>query len=130
VRILLDTQSWIWLASSPERFSSSVRALLETEDNELYLSAASPWEIAIKYSNGKLRLPDPPAAYVPSRIEMTRVRPLSIDYTHALHVALLPRHHRDPFDRLIIAQAQIEDLTIVTSDPQFAAYDVQIISAS
>lgn len=130
MRILLDTQSWIWLGSSPERFSSSVRALVDTAANEVFLSAASAWEIAIKYSTGKLRLPEPPALYVPSRIEMTLVRPLSIDYSHALQVAMLPRHHRDPFDRLIIAQAQVEDLTIVTSDPQFAAYDVPIIPAS
>src|SRR4029079_9591295 len=111
-------------------FSSAVRALIEIERNELHFSAASAWEIAIKYATGKLRLPEPPALYVTSRIEMTRVRPLSIDYSHALQVAMLPRHHRDPFDRLIIAQAQVEQLTILTSDQQFAAYDVTIIPAA
>ena len=129
MKILLDTQCWLWMASSPDRFSVHARSLVETTDNELYLSAASAWEIAIKHALGKLRLPEPPAQYVPSRLDALRTLPLAIEHSHALHVAALPPRHRDPFDRLLIAQAQVEDLPILTADPIFARYDVTIISA-
>src|SRR5688572_11728170 len=115
MKILLDTQCWLWMAASPDRFSASARSLIETTENELYLSAASAWEIAIKYSLGKLRLPEPPARYVPSRLELLRTSALPVEHSHALHVAALPPHHRDPFDRLLIAQAQVEDLPILTA---------------
>ena len=130
MRILIDTQCWLWMTASPERFSPRARALVERAEHDVFLSAASSWEIAIKYAVGKLKLPEPPAAFVPSRIDATGVRALSIDHAHALQVSALPRHHRDPFDRLLIAQAQLEDLTILTADPLFGAYDVTTIAAS
>jgi PIN domain nuclease of toxin-antitoxin system len=130
MRVLVDTQSWLWMTGAPERFSVAARAIVEHREHELYLSAASAWEIAIKHSIGKLRLPEPPAVYVPARIEATGVRPLGIDHAHALRVSTLPRHHRDPFDRLLVAQAQIEDLTILTSDSIFDAYDVPTLPAA
>jgi PIN domain nuclease of toxin-antitoxin system len=129
MKILLDTQCWLWMAASHERLSDRARALIEASDNELYLSAASAWEIAIKHSLGKLRLPEPPARYVPSRLDAMRTLALPIEHSHALHVATLPAHHRDPFDRLLIAQAQLEDLPILTADPLFARYDVTTITA-
>ncbi|MBI3492044.1 MAG: type II toxin-antitoxin system VapC family toxin [Acidobacteria bacterium] len=129
MRILLDTQCWLWMTLSPDRLSPKARSLVERGGDELYLSAASAWEIAIKYSVGKLRLPEPPGRYVPSRLEALRVVPLPIEHSHALHVATLPRHHRDPFDRVLIAQAQMENLQILTADPLFAAYDVTTIDA-
>jgi PIN domain nuclease of toxin-antitoxin system len=129
MRILLDTQSWLWMAAAPERLSAEARLLVETTDNDLYFSAASAWEIAIKYSIGKLRLPEPPVSYVPSRLESMRVSTLAIESGHALQVAALPPHHRDPFDRLLIAQAQLEDLPILTADPLFRQYDVATIPA-
>ena len=129
MRILLDTQAWLWMAASPERLSARARKLVETSDNELFLSAASAWEIAIKHALGKLRLPEPPARYVPSRLETMRVMALSIEHEHALRVAVLPSLHRDPFDRLLIAQAQIEGLPILTSDQVFGSYDVATIQA-
>ena len=129
MRILLDTHSWLWMASSPERLSAGARALVEASDNELYLSAASAWEIAIKHALGKLRLPEPPARYVPSRLDTLRVGALPIELGHALRVSALPAHHRDPFDRLLIAQSQLERLPILTSDPAFALYDVETIPA-
>ena len=129
MRILLDTQCWLWMVSAPTRLSERSRSLVASADSELYLSAASAWEIAIKYALGKLRLPEPPARYVPSRLEATRVSAMSVELGHALAVALLPRHHRDPFDRLLIAQAQLEDLPILTADPVFASYDVATIAA-
>jgi PIN domain nuclease of toxin-antitoxin system len=130
MRVLVDTQCWLWMTAAPERFSAAAREIVERREHELFLSAASAWEIAIKYAIGKLQLPEPPAAYVPARIDMTGVRALGVDLAHALRVSTLPAHHRDPFDRLLIAQAQIEDLTILTSDPMFDAYDVPTLPAA
>ena len=129
MRILLDTQCWLWMAASPERLSARARSLVELGQNELCLSAASSWEIAVKHALGKLQLPEPPARYVPTRLDKLRVLPLSIDHRHALHVATLPPHHRDPFDRLIVAQAQLEDLPVLTADPQLDSYDITVLPA-
>jgi PIN domain nuclease of toxin-antitoxin system len=128
VRILVDTQCWLWMASAPDRLSQHARSLLEAVENELFFSAASAWEIAIKHALGKLRLPEPPQRYVPSRMDSLAMSPLAIDQEHALRVAALPPHHRDPFDRVLVAQAQLEDLPIITSDPVFSKYDVTVIA--
>ncbi len=117
------------MLAAPERFSGSTRALVTAIENDLFLSAASAWEMAIKYSLGKLRLPGPPADVVPELMAKTAVSPLPVHHSHALHVARLPPHHRDPFDRLLIAQAQLEDLPILTADVQFEPYDVTLIKA-
>jgi PIN domain nuclease of toxin-antitoxin system len=93
------------------------------------LSAASAWEIAIKYALGKVRLPFEPHAYVTSRLRATGTRALDVRVEHATRVAHLPPHHRDPFDRLLVAQAQIERLPIMTADPAFSRYDVDLIPA-
>jgi len=129
MRILLDTQCWLWMSLSPERFSSRARGLVENRENVLYLSAASAWEMAIKHALGKLRLPEPPVTYVPARIAALGVQPLAIEHEHALRVATLPAHHRDPFDRLLVAQAQIDDLPILTADPAIGKYDVETVAA-
>jgi PIN domain nuclease of toxin-antitoxin system len=129
MRVLLDTQCWLWMTLSPERFSARARALVEARENVLYLSAASAWEIAIKHALGKLRLPEPPVTYVPARVAALGVQPLAIEHQHALHVATLPAHHRDPFDRLLVAQAQLDDLPILTADPAIGVYDVTTIPA-
>ena len=118
------------MTSFQERLSTRAQLLLSSDEHRLYLSVASMWEIAIKYAVGKLRLPEPPASYVPSRLVAMGVHTLPIGQEHALHVATLPLHHRDPFDRLLIAQAQLEDFAILTSDPHFAAYDVTVIPAA
>lgn len=125
----MDTQCLLWMAAAPERLSSRSRALVERSDNELFLSTASAWEIAIKYSTGKLRLSEPPSGYVPTCLDRLRVAVLPVELAHGLRVATLAFHHRDPFDRLLIAQAQIEDLSILTADPLFAAYGVKTIAA-
>jgi PIN domain nuclease of toxin-antitoxin system len=126
VRFLVDTHCWLWLQTTPERLPPAVLSLLEDSANDLFLSAASSWEIAIKYALGKLPLPESPDRYVPRRMTASGSRGLAVEHAHSLRVAELPMHHRDPFDRLLIAQAQIEKLTVVTVDPQFRAYDVQI----
>ncbi|HYD46803.1 MAG TPA: type II toxin-antitoxin system VapC family toxin [Terriglobales bacterium] len=117
---------WLWLQASPERLAANVLSRLADPDNEILLSAASSWEIAIKYGLGKLPLPEPPAAYVPRRMAASGSRGLAIEHAHSLRVAELPLHHRDPFDRLLVAQAQVEKLTLVTVDPKLAQYDVEI----
>lgn len=127
MRILLDTQCWLWMALAPDRLSPNARTLVEAREHTLFFSAASAWEIAIKHALGKLRLPDPPEAYVPALLSALDVQPLPIEHGHALRVSALPPHHRDPFDRLLVAQAQIENLTILTSDPQIRAYDVEAV---
>jgi len=111
------------------RLSPRSQALLLDPENELFLSSASSWEIAIKYSIGKLPLPMPPSEYVPSRMATSGTSALPVLHAHALHVATLPRHHGDPFDRLLIAQARLEELSILTVDRQFAAYEVEILWA-
>ena len=130
MRILVDTQCWLWMAGSPERLSAHARSLVSTTANEVFLSTASAWEIAIKHALGKLTLPEAPQKYVPSRVTALRTWALPIEHGHALHVSSLPAHHRDPFDRILIAQAQIEDLPILTADPIFDRYDVTVIRAN
>lgn len=130
MRLLLDTQVWLWMTEAPDRLSPAVRRLVSPTDNQCFLSVATVWEIAIKYRTGKLRLPGIPAVVIPHWMERSDVVPLPILQKHALHVATLPLHHRDPFDRLLIAQAQIDDLTIITSDPAFERYDVPVKRAS
>ncbi len=125
-RFLLDTHVFLWMHADPGRLGSA-RALLEDGDNELFLSAASAWEIAIKSSIGKLALPEPPGRYVADRLVVGAVTPMPVRHDHALAVADLPRHHNDPFDRLLIAQARIEGLPLITADEALRPYDVELV---
>lgn len=129
MRILLDTQCWLWMAAAPERLSRRARRIVEDSDNELLLSAASAWEIAIKHALGKLLLPEPPELYVPSRMIALRTVPLAIEHAHALRVATLPSHHRDPFDRLLVAHALVDRLPVMTADAVFKRYGVNVIAS-
>jgi PIN domain nuclease of toxin-antitoxin system len=126
MKLLLDTQVWLWMAEAPDRLSPAVRRLVSPTGNQCFLSAVTVWEIAIKYRIGKLRLPAIPAVVVPQWMERSDVLPLPILHRHALQVATLPLHHRDPFDRLLIAQAQLENLTVLTTDRNFERYDVEV----
>jgi PIN domain nuclease of toxin-antitoxin system len=129
LRILLDTQVWLWMQASPSRLSEATRALLLDVGNELLLSAASSWEIAIKYALGKLTLPTVPSEYVPSRMQASGTTGMDIHHDHVLQTAILPHHHGDPFDRLLVAQAQLERVPLLTADRQLAAYDVELLWA-
>ncbi|MGH7657961.1 MAG: type II toxin-antitoxin system VapC family toxin [Gemmatimonadales bacterium] len=129
MRLLLDTQVWLWMLSAPERLSRKNRKLVVSADTELMLSAASAWEIAIKYGLGKLKLPEEPGDYIPRLMTLTGITPLPVHHRHALHVATLPQHHRDPFDRLLVAQAQLERLPILTADRGLGSYDVEVVLA-
>ncbi len=101
---------------------------LAQPENTLLLSAASSWEIAIKYALGKLKLPEKPSKYVRKRLQSSGTTELPVHHAHALAVADLPHYHRDPFDRLLIAQAQLDDLLLVADDKVFSKYDVNVIS--
>jgi PIN domain nuclease of toxin-antitoxin system len=123
---LLDTQVFLWLLAEPERLGGHIGSL-EDPGNQLLLSAASSWEIAIKVQLGRLRLPDEPKRYVPQRMRAIGAEPLPVQHGHALAVADLPALHRDPFDRLLVAQARDLHLRIVTADAQIARYDVDTL---
>lgn len=129
MRILLDTQVWLWMLMSPDRLSGSAKGLVSASQNELLLSAASTWEVAIKVGLGRLRLSGPPHLVVPDMMAATLVTPLPVLHSHTLRVAALPDHHRDPFDRLLVAQAQLESVPIITSDPMVKRYDVEVLAA-
>ena len=124
--MLLDTHVFLWLLTEPERLGERL-PLLEDSRNELLVSAASSWEISIKHARGRLPLPEPPELYVPKRLRQMGAVPLAIEHSHALAVADLPTLHRDPFDRMIIAQAIVEDFTILSADSEFDAYPVKRI---
>lgn len=126
MRLLLDTRVFLWLQTEPERLGDSL-PLIEDERTALLLSAASSWEIAIKFALGRLPLPDPPERYVPARMRSIGAGSLPIEHSHALAVASLPPLHRDPFDRLVIAQATAEGVTILTADPAVARYPAEIL---
>ena len=118
------------MQAEPEKLAPLARELVQDEGNELLFSAASAWEIAIKVRAGRLQLPEPVSRYVPSRMQSSGVEALAVTHAHAAGVADLPDHHRDPFDRLLVAQALIEGVPILSSDAQLDAYDAERIAAS
>jgi PIN domain nuclease of toxin-antitoxin system len=113
----------------PSRLNAEAADLLSDRRHEVYLSVASAWEIVIKHGLGKLSIPLPPGQYIPDRVAVLGYRVLSIEQRHVLRVAELPPHHKDPFDRILVAQAQVDDLQIVTGDRLLTAYDVPTIWA-
>jgi PIN domain nuclease of toxin-antitoxin system len=126
-RTLVDTECWLWWHLDPERLGPEAMALLEERGSPLLLSAASSWEIAIKVGLGKLELPVPPERFVPEQMAEDGIDPLPIEHAHALRVARLPPHHSDPFDRLLVAQAQLERCSLLTADAQLFGYDVDLV---
>ena len=127
MKILLDTQIFLWALTAPTRLGNHAQSLLRSKENLLYLSAASSWEISIKAGLGKLPLPESPKAYISSRMANLNILPLAIKHHHTFGVYNLPLHHRDPFDRILIAQAMAEALQIMSTDSQFQRYDVDLI---
>ncbi|MGQ0623626.1 MAG: type II toxin-antitoxin system VapC family toxin [Sporichthyaceae bacterium] len=129
MRILLDTHVWLWMLAAPERLSPAARTQVEDPAITLLLSAASSWEIAIKWGLGKLDLPEPPERYVPDRLRSSGVTALPVEHSHVLRVAELPRHHRDPFDRVLIGAALVEGVPIMSADRAFDPYPVERLAA-
>jgi PIN domain nuclease of toxin-antitoxin system len=126
-RTLLDTECWLFWHLCPERLGAAAMELLEARRSPLLLSAASSWEIAIKVGLGKLELPAPPERFVPEQLAADEIEPLAVEHAHALHVGRLPPHHRDPFDRLLIAQAQLERCALLTTDAQLLDYEIDLV---
>ena len=129
MKLLIDSHVWIWWMADLEALSKETRHILEDPRNEIFVSTASSWEIAIKYSIGKITLPSSPEEFFIHALAKCGFSTLKIDNLHALRVASLPLHHNDPFDRMLIAQAQVEKLPIITSDKKFSMYEVEIIQA-
>ena len=127
MKALLDTHAFLWWDLDDPHLSSLAAELIADGETEILVSAASLWEIALKVGHGRLELPGPVERYVPARLAKYRFGTMSVTGEHALRVARLPMIHRDPFDRLLIAQAQIEGLPIVTADPAIGRYDVHVI---
>ena len=127
--VLIDTHCWLWWMVSPERLSNQALDIIQDGENTILFSAVSSWEIAIKYAIGKINLPEPPDEFIPKRLIRDGFTSISIEHTHALFTASLPRHHNDPFDRLLIAQALLEQVPIITADAAIELYDVDIIRA-
>ena len=127
MRLLLDTVAFLWLAGDDARLSAVAREVIVDPANDVFLSAASAWEIAIKHGLGRLHLQMPPDEYVPEQRLLHRIETLGIDEDATLQVGKLPDLHRDPFDRLLIAQAIVHGLTIVTPDRLIRGYTVPIL---
>jgi len=126
VNLLLDTHVFLWFVAGDQRLSANARRAMEAADAELFLSAASIWEMAIKSSLGRLTLPLPLDEYIAEKLTQG-FRVLPVDWAHTAAVEKMPFHHRDPFDRLLIAQATAEDLPLVSADPELRAYKVKLI---
>ena len=127
MRLLLDTHVLLhWLADSSRLYATSLE-LLRRGDVELLWSAASTWEISVKVALGKLRVPGSVHEFVEEAMRRARLTPLRIEHAHAARVAALPRLHQDPFDRMLVAQAQVERLPLLSLDPDLTRYDVEIV---
>ena len=127
MKLLLDTHAFLWWVAASGELSRKARSAVGSARNDCFVSVASGWEIAIKVSLGKLRIEGALDRFLPEQLAANGFRPLAIDLKHAARVATLPFHHRDPFDRLLVAQALEEDLAVVTADPVFAKYGVNRI---
>jgi PIN domain nuclease of toxin-antitoxin system len=123
-RLLLDTHIFLWFAWDDRRLSRRARDLIEDGTSQPVVSAASIWEIAIKVGTGKLSLAKPLDQFLSQHLDGYEMEVLPIERRHSLHVAVLPFHHRDPFDRMLAAQSLIESLPLISADPIFDAYGV------
>ena len=127
MKLLLDTHAFLWYITADPKLPATFRAASQDPANEVYLSVASVWEAVIKHNLGKLPLPAPPAEYLPQQRDAHGIASLAIDEGAMPHLAGLPPLHRDPFDRLLIAQALQHGLTMATVDPEIAAYPVSLL---
>ncbi len=127
MKLLLDTHCWLWWLVQPEKLSETAKQAIIDKENELWLSVASIWEIGIKFKIGKLDLPMSPEILISQQMPIDAISALSITPVHALQASNLTLHHRDPFDRMLIAQSELESMKIITNDSVFASYHVEIL---
>jgi PIN domain nuclease of toxin-antitoxin system len=126
MRALLDTHAFLWWINDDARLSDRCRAIISSGVNEILFSAVSAWEIAVKAGIGRLTIPGDLETYTLAQVSRNRFEVLSISLSHALRASCLPPHHKDPFDRMLIAQAQVERVTILTGDAQIARYPIRV----
>ena len=124
MRLLLDTHAFLWFILGSRKLTARTRSLIEDPHNEKFISLASIWEMAIKSSLGKLDLARPFSDLIPAQIRSNGFKVLAIDMAHLIQVASLPFQHRDPFDRLLIEQSQVEGIPILSADAEFDLYTV------
>jgi len=125
VKLLLDTATFLWIVTEAPELSSRARELFADPVNDLYLSSVSAWEIAVKYNLRRLPLPEPPERFVPAQRQQHEIEELALEEEAALHLNRLPPLHKDPFDRMLICQAIVHGLVILTSDPLINRYPVK-----
>ncbi len=127
VRVLLDTHILLWARTDDPRLSRRARGILASETAELHLSVVSLWEIVLKVQANKLRLPVPPEVFAAQCIEAFRLRVLNVELEHVTRLAGLPAHHKDPFDRMLMAQSLAEGLPLLTGDAAMSRYGVETV---
>jgi len=127
MKFLLDTSVFLWALSEEYKLNPAAQEILKSSTSELYFSAVGSWEIAIKFALGSLPLPKAPSEYISHALRVWALRALDITHEHALRAGELPVHHRDPFDRMLIAQALSEQMTLLTADRVFQKYKVDLI---
>jgi PIN domain nuclease of toxin-antitoxin system len=125
VRLLLDTCTFLWIVSGAPELSARARELFVDPDSDIYLSAVSLWEIALKHAAGRLPLPEAPAQFVPAQRRRHGIDALGLDEESALHLGRLPPLHRDPFDRMLVCQAIVHGLVILGPDPLISQYPIR-----
>ncbi len=127
MRLLIDTHVFLWWIGDDQRLSKKAKRMISEGDNQLYLSAASGWEIAIKAKLGKLQIDGDVTTFIIEHMHLNSIEQLPVSISYALHVSTLENLHRDPFDRLLVAQARLERMPILTADQYIAAYPVETI---
>ncbi len=127
MKLLLDTHIFLWMVEGASELPPSWRDAIRHPANDVFLSAASTWEVIVKYQLGKLALPEAPEIYFPRHRQLHRIASLSFDEASAIQLTSLPRLHRDPFDRMLICQALAHGLTLVTVDPVIVQYPVAVL---
>ena len=127
MKLLLDTHTFIWWANEPEKLSGKALAACQDESNTLLLSVVSVWEMQIKKQLGKLKISRPIEELIKTQQQANGLQVLSIELAHVLSLSNLPLHHKDPFDRLLIAQASVEGATVVSVDPAFSSYGISVL---
>ena len=127
MKLLLDTHTFIWWANEPEKLSEKAVAACQDDTNTLLLSVVSVWEMQIKMQLGKLKVSRPIEGLIKTQQQANGLQVLSIELAHVLSLSSLPSYHKDPFDRLLIAQANVEGATLVSVDPTFSSYGVRVL---
>lgn len=127
MRLLLDTHAFLWWVEDGPRLSGRAREAIADEGNEILFSVVSAWEIVIKVGTGKLALDEAPESMIPDQIARNDIQILPMEMSHALRVHALPTHHKDPFDRLLVAQALDEGMPLITADPEISRYPVEVV---